>query len=270
VLGPEHPETLTAMGTLAIYYSKAGRQDEAIQLYEVMLPLIRKLLGPEHRHTLGTMHNLANSYHAAGRQDEAVQLRTEVLALRPDDSGAHNDAAWKLAISPDKDGHYPHAKQAVTWARRANELAPDNPGHLNTLGVALYRAQQWQEAIDALQKSIEHGADVPHNWLFIAMAHWQLDQKDKAKPWYDKSLAWQTANAAEAKTDPELQGFFAEAAKLTAPAGDADKATTEPAAESPEEPSSKADADNTGPEKTEPPASKPDEPVKQNEQTPAQ
>ena len=67
---------------------------------------------------------------------------------------------------------------------------------------------------------------------------------------------------AEAKADPELQSFYAEATQLTAPAGDADKATTEPAAESPEEPSSKADADNTDPAKTEPPASKPDEPVK--------
>lgn len=29
---------------------------------------------------------------------------------------------------------------------------------LNTLGVAFYRAELWQEASDALQKSIEHGA----------------------------------------------------------------------------------------------------------------
>ena len=46
------------------------------------------------------------------------------------------------------------------------------------------------------------------------MAHGQLDQKDKAKQWHDKSLAWQTANQSVAKVDTELQGFFAEAEKL--------------------------------------------------------
>ncbi len=59
------------------------------------------------------------------------------------------------------------------------------------------------------------------------MAPWQLDQKDQAKPWYDKSLAWQTANEAEA--DPELQGFYAEAEKLMAADADESQATSEAA-----------------------------------------
>jgi Flp pilus assembly protein TadD len=143
-----------------------------------------------------------------------LKLQQEMLTLRPDDIGALNGAAWGLATTADKDGRYPQAKQAVQWARRANELAPNDASLLNTLGVALYRDEQWQDAIDALQKSIELGSDSPHNWLFLAMAHWQLDQKDQAKPWYDKSLAWQTTNAAAAKADAELQGFFTEAAKL--------------------------------------------------------
>ncbi len=104
----------------------------------------------------------------------------------------------------------------VKNGKPTNKLVPNNGGHLNTLGTALCRAEQWQEAIDTLQKPIKLGADGPYNWLFIAMAHWQLDQKDQAKQWYDKSLAWQTANADALKADAELQGFFAEAAKLMA------------------------------------------------------
>ena len=170
-------------------------------------------------------------FDAIERQDDPLALTSGLLSLRPDDPGAHNEAAWRLATSPDKDALYPHAAQAVEWARRANELAPNDGGLLNTLGVALYRAEQWQEAIDTLQKSIELGADVPHNWLFIAMAHWQLDQKDKAKQWYDKSLAWQTANADAAKADAELQGFFTEAANLMPADAEEPKpnAETEPA-----------------------------------------
>lgn len=204
------------MENVAVIYASVGRLGEALKLHEDVLTLRRKLLGAGHAETLKAMGNLVTSYAAAGRRDEAFQLRKELLTLRPDDVNALNAAAWGLATNPDKDGLYPHAAQAVEWARRANELAPNNASLLNTLGTALYRAEQWQEAIDTLQKSIELGADVPHNWLFIAMAHWQMDQKDKAKQWYDKSLAWQTANADAAKADAELQGFFTEAAKLMA------------------------------------------------------
>ena len=82
---------------------------------------------------------------------------------------------------------------------------------LNTLGVTFYRAEQWQDAIDALQKSIEHDLDVPGNWLFLAMSHWHLDQKDKAKEWYDKALAYQISNEAAVQKDAELQAFLVEA-----------------------------------------------------------
>ena len=79
--GPEHPDTLSAMHSLAISYHDAGRQDEALQLREVVLSLRRKLLGPEHPDTLMAMNNLAISYHAAGRRDEALQLEEKVLTL---------------------------------------------------------------------------------------------------------------------------------------------------------------------------------------------
>ena len=56
------------------------------------------------------------------------------------------------------------------------------------------------------------------------MADWQLDQKDEAKQWYDKTFAWQTANDVKFKADAERQGFFAEAAKLMALANRGDSA----------------------------------------------
>ena len=217
VHGPEHPSTLRTMNKLADSYYDAGRLEEAVKLREELLTLIRKLLGPEHSDTLTAMDHLAKSYYDAGRLDEAIKLSTELLALLPFDPAVHNEAAWKLVTNPDKDGKYPHAKEAVAWARQACELAPGNADLLNTLGVTLYRAEQWQEASDALQKSIELGSDVPYNWLFLAMSHWQLDHKDKARELYDKSITWQAANEAAAGANAELQAFFAEAAKLMDP-----------------------------------------------------
>jgi tetratricopeptide (TPR) repeat protein len=91
---------------------------------------------------------------------------------------------------------------------------------LGTLGIAQYRVEQYQEAIETLQTSAElklrHGVDIPRNLLFTAMAHWQLDQKDEALESYDKAIAWKTANDVKLKADAELKNVFAEAAKLMA------------------------------------------------------
>ena len=114
----------------------------------------------------------------------------------------------------------------VSRARRACDLAPDDGSLLNTLGAALFHTEEWQQAIDALQKSSERGVGVPRNWLLIAMAYWHLDDKTQSKQWYDKSLAWQTANQPAATADKKLQTFYAEAAKLLAPRNTPDPATT--------------------------------------------
>ena len=85
---------------------------------------------------------------------------------------------------------------------------------MNTLGVALYRTNNWTEAIETLQKTIELGSDNAHNWLFLAMSNWQLDNKPEARTWYEKSTIWRETNAARVEDDPELQAFFTEAETL--------------------------------------------------------
>ncbi len=42
------------------------------------------------------------------------------------------------------------------------------------------------------------------------MAHWQLNNKDQASEWYDKSIAWRDKN----EPGDRLQGFYDEAEKL--------------------------------------------------------
>ena len=81
-LGPEHPETLRAMGSLADSYFDAGRYEEAFKLREEVLALRRKVLGPEHPDTLVAMHCVAISYFHAGHREEAFKLWEEVLTLR--------------------------------------------------------------------------------------------------------------------------------------------------------------------------------------------
>ena len=241
LLGNKHHETLVSVLSLAWMFKRVGRIEDAIELEEECLRLRRKILGDDHPDTLMTMNYLANSYHGAGRIKDAIKLFDEQLEIAPNDPDLLNGAAWVLATNLDKDGTYPHAERAVELARKACELSPDNGAWENTLGVACYRNEQWQDAIEALTKSTQHGFDIAHNWLFIAMAHWKLDNKDEAKKWYDKALTWKKENPDELKADPELQSFFAEAAELM---GDNDSKTKSDAANSGTDSDIKAKSDD--------------------------
>lgn len=229
--GEHHPATLSALENLATSYFDAERRDEALELQEEVVTVRRESLGPKHSDTQYSMNKLAKFYYDTGRDDRAISQYEEIAEFEPESTEMLNRLAWPMVFTPNHAGKFPLAKQATQWAQQACKLAPDDGNLRNTLGVALYRTQQWQETIDTLQTSIKSGFDTPHNWLFIAMAHWQLAEKSKAKEWYDKSLAWQTANPEKAKADSELPIFYAEAAKLMA-AADSDEPNAAPQPES--------------------------------------
>ena len=87
----------------------------------------------------------------------------------------------------------------------------------NTLGVARYRAGQYEEAIADLEKAaaLRKGGD-SFDWLFLAMSHWQLGNKDEARKWYDKAVEWTEKNQPR---NAELRRFRTEAAELLKIAG---------------------------------------------------
>jgi tetratricopeptide (TPR) repeat protein len=70
----------------------------------------------------------------------------------------------------------------------------------------------WKGAIADLEKSMElrKGGD-SSDWFFLAMARWQLGDKDGARESYDQAVKWMETNAPENK---ELIRFRAEAAEL--------------------------------------------------------
>jgi tetratricopeptide (TPR) repeat protein len=97
-------------------------------------------------------------------------------------------------------------------AKRAVELTPTEGNYWNTLGAAHYRAGDWKAAAQTLKKSMElrkGGGCV--DWFFLAMAHWQLGEKEQARQWYDKAVQWMDKN--DPKND-ELRRFRSEAAEL--------------------------------------------------------
>jgi hypothetical protein len=70
----------------------------------------------------------------------------------------------------------------------------------------------WKEAVAALEKSMElrQGGN-SYDWFFLAMAHWQLGEKEKARDWYAKAGKWMDQNQPK---NEELRRFRVEAAEL--------------------------------------------------------
>ena len=217
-LGPDHPHTLASMCNLANSYDDLGRHADAVKLHEETLALMKAKLGPDHPDTLATMYNLAISYTALGRPADTLKVREEMLALMKAKHGLeHPDTlrnmmrlAWFLATCPDPKFRDP--KRAVELAQKAVELEPKNADYWQTLGVARYRVADWRGAIVALGKVKELGSPGDSmEWFPLAMAHWQLGEKEEARKWYDRAVSWMDKNQPK---DEELRRFRTEAAEL--------------------------------------------------------
>jgi tetratricopeptide (TPR) repeat protein len=220
-LGPDHPDTLKSMIALAVSYANSGRSQEAFKLFDETLPLMKAKLGPDHPDTLLGMHFLAVAYAGAGRTQEALKLSEETLQLRKAKLGPdHPDTLWSmnelaLLLVTAADIKLRDPQRAVALAAPAVEKLPKDANFRGTLGTARYCAGDWNRAIADLEKAITlRKPDDPTNaneGFFLAMAHWQLGEKDKAREWFDKSVQWMDKGK---KDEAQLKRFRAEAAEL--------------------------------------------------------
>jgi tetratricopeptide (TPR) repeat protein/serine/threonine protein kinase len=146
-----------------------------------------------------------------GKLAEAETAYREAVRLQPSDDLAHDGLAWLLATCADPKRRNP--QEAVALAERAVQLAPKNGNYWNTLGVARYRTGHYQAAITALEESLGLQGGNSLDWFFLAMAHWQLGDADKARQCYDNAVCWMEEHQPK---DEELVRFRAEAEELLA------------------------------------------------------
>jgi tetratricopeptide (TPR) repeat protein len=185
---------------MALWYQK--KFDEAIAVWRELIDRDPKLV---EAHV-----GLARSLLSANKTREAVAAYKEAIAIDPKSAEEHNELAWLLATCKDTQSRDPAS--ALTLAKRAVERDPKNGAYINTLGVARYRTGDWTGAIADLERSmaLREGGD-SGDWFFIAMARWQLGEKDAAREWYDKAVKWMEKNAPRSE---ELTRFRNEAAAL--------------------------------------------------------
>ncbi len=122
----------------------------------------------------------------------------------------YNGWAWLLATCPETSMRNP--QEAVTYARRAIDLAPNDRDIWNTLGVAYFRMGDWEQSRSALYRSIELADEGDaFDWFFLAMIHSQFGHEERAHDWYDKAVEWSHQRR---PGNGELYRFQVEAAQM--------------------------------------------------------
>jgi tetratricopeptide (TPR) repeat protein len=153
-----------------------------------------------------------------GFWDKARSDLSQAVELIPNSAFFQNELAWLLATCPDFKFQDP--KRAVELATKAVKLTPRQANRWNTLGVAQYRAQNWTEAIAALNQSMElkQGRPSLYDMLFLAMAHGKLAKTEEARKWYDQAIQYLESHQKDLEKDrygwQELERFRAEAKAL--------------------------------------------------------
>ncbi|MFI5455450.1 MAG: protein kinase [Isosphaerales bacterium] len=173
------------------------------------------------RFARGAVYESLERYESAIADLEAALARdTDQPAVRESLVKCCNGRAWELATGPPSTRDPEHAR---SLARRATELAPGQAFYLNTLGVALYRAGRYVEAIEALDRSRAAGSSGLDGFdlFFLAMAHHQLGHREQARGCYDQAVRWLGAQKSlPASYAKELTAFRAEAEAVLAGSAD--------------------------------------------------
>ncbi|MEW6743492.1 MAG: tetratricopeptide repeat protein [Planctomycetota bacterium] len=151
-----------------------------------------------------------------GLDEEAAAAFREAVRLDADWAEARDWLAWHLATWPDPTRRSP--AEAVSHADKAVALEPERGEYWSTLGVARYRAGQPEAAIEALERSMSLGSGrVPHDWLFLALASWELRCEQEARAWFAKAEDWMSEHPEDNET---LRKLHAEAKALLEPPDD--------------------------------------------------
>ncbi len=124
-----------------------------------------------------------------------------------------NTQAWYLVrfAGQEADGY----AQGLELARVATSMEPENHWYLNTLGVALYRNAQYEEALKTFHRceemnlSSDNQYDAASDTLFLAMCLQQLGRTEDAKALLEKA-----SGMVGPGSDDEINAFYQEARDL--------------------------------------------------------
>ena len=210
-LGPDHLDTITSMGNLALGYEYAGKVDLALLLYEDTLKLRKAKLGPDHPDTLTSMSNLAFGYQTVGKLNLALPLYEETLKLRkakvgsdhPDTLTSMNNLAGGYQAAGKLDLALPLLEE--TLLRMKAKLGSDHPNALtcmNNLAAGYLAAGKLELALPLFAETLKlskakFGPDHPATLTCmsrLAGGYLAAGKRDLALPLFEQTLKLRKAN----------------------------------------------------------------------------
>jgi tetratricopeptide (TPR) repeat protein len=172
-----------ARGVLGGHLASLGRSDEAEPWLVDGFERLLGSLGPSNANTWYAWGHLSALYASQGRSAELAPWLRRVLDTEPP-AKTVNVFCWRVVKHP---GLAPSVYElALEGMCRAHELAPDDAGISNTLGVAEYRAGRFEEAIVSLRRSgeLRRGTapeGIAEDHAFMAMALCRLGRLEEAR-----------------------------------------------------------------------------------------
>jgi serine/threonine-protein kinase len=183
-----------------------GKLDEAIAAYRKAIEI-----DPNSKVAADSYFRIAKALEVQGKLGESIACFRQSTRLDPSFAAGQISLAWLLTTCAD--ANLWDAAGGLEAARKSVELE-ESRWSWQVLGWAHYRNGDWKASIEALEKSCAlddpRGGDSAQ-WFFLAMAHWQLGEKDKARAWYERAVQWMDKNQ---PGDELLRRLQAEAAEL--------------------------------------------------------
>ncbi|MEM6688403.1 MAG: tetratricopeptide repeat protein, partial [Planctomycetota bacterium] len=180
---------------LAISYATKGQILESLKHYSDAVEAYRKAidLGFEHVRFY-TKVAMTIRYHlptAQANELEVIELLKKGVALAVHWPAAHDQLARVLANARDEALRDP--KSALEHAEVNFRWLSENDGEIDayafaTLGMAQYRVGQYEQAIGNLTRTLDATGDpLAPIEVFLAMAYWQLGNKEQAAEWFSRN-----------------------------------------------------------------------------------
>ena len=154
------------------YHLMAGNEESA-------LGVLRHWLS-EHPEDITVRSLLAITLHSSGRQEQAVDEYLKLLEYDPDNITTLNNLAWLYQEQGNPD--------AVQYADRAYELAPERPEVIDTLGWLLVQNGEITRGLVLLQEAVTKAPHVPEIRYHMAVALMKAGRREEARKELDRLL----------------------------------------------------------------------------------
>jgi serine/threonine protein kinase/tetratricopeptide (TPR) repeat protein len=146
------------------------------------------------KYASGTLAHFALAemlYYSGQREDAGAEyINAMRMAEKAKDRNHVCATQYALIMARADDERHRNIKRSLEVSRQAAIMDPRDKRVLSTYGYTLYYANDYQEAIHQLEQSIRGYPQFDTDYFILAMAYWQTDNKEKAREWYDKGVAW--------------------------------------------------------------------------------